>query len=209
MAGCQVAPPSGTPQSGSQAPAPALGTVRNIQALDQAGFERMMNQLPKQLTNEEAARMLVKLPVGAPRISIGNRRISTGAMGDGNEQAMGYEDKDKDGHAMAYEDKGHEMASEAKAHEEPVQQHAAPVALAPNLDYRFLAVGGAAAPYISYYPYVYNFSNSHWAPYAAYWSGRYYYPYYQGYGSLYAPYTYEAIMPYGGVYAMRTGTIAR
>ncbi|MNT92278.1 hypothetical protein D3C72_2335350 [compost metagenome] len=78
-----------------------------------------------------------------------------------------------------------------------------------NLDYRFMSVGDQSLPYVSYYPYVYNRSNNFWAPYAAYASGRYYYPYYQGYGSMYFPYSYSQTVPYAGVYALRTGTILR
>lgn len=247
-AGCQAAVPNGTPKT-AQPQAPAPVAERNIQALDQAGFERMMNALPKQLTNEQAERMLVKLPVGGPQIQTGrlgyrvaggeamsddkatdyshtdsgamsNGHADSGAMssdkddsaksyGHDDQGAMsnGHDDSAKsygNGNGNGHDDKG--AMSYGNGHEDKVGHAYAAI---PNLDYRYFQVGGLSSPYISYYPYVYNFSNSHWAPYAAYASGRYYYPYYQGYGSLYAPYSYSAIMPYGGVYAMRTGTILR
>ncbi|HEY9899792.1 MAG TPA: hypothetical protein V6D00_11470 [Pantanalinema sp.] len=179
-AGCQAAPPSGTPGGASRAPAPVLSAERSVQGLDRAGFERMMQALPKQISNEQAERMLVKLPA---------EKLRAPLLAD--VRHAGYRVSAGEGQAMSW---GHGDASAMAGS---------------NLDYRFMSVGDASLPYISYYPYVYNQSNSYWAPYAAYWSGRYYYPYYQGYGSLYAPYSYSMTVPYAGVYALRTGTILR
>ncbi|MBO9542215.1 hypothetical protein J7643_16625 [bacterium] len=213
-AGCQAAP-SGTPAGASQALVPTASAERHVQGLDQAGFERMIQALPKQLTNEQADRMLVKLPkdqLRAPLLSDVRRagyRVSGGVMGYGN--GMGYGQAYDMGEGQAYGN-GHAYGQDygnGHAYGMGGPGYGGMVA-PPNLDYRFMSIApGVSSPYITYYPYVYNVTNNHWAPYAAYWSGRYYYPYYQGYGSLYAPYTYSAIMPYGGVYAMRTGTIAR